>query len=60
MNVNPAHRTYLKHKVGDHRQFKGIEGNAAFMKALGELAAAGMIRKVSTDCQIRFLLAIWR
>jgi hypothetical protein len=50
MNVNPAHRTYLKHKVGDHRQFKGGEGNTVFMKALGELAAAGMIRRVSPDC----------
>lgn len=39
----------LKHKVGGQRQFKGIEGNAAFMKALGELAAAGIIRKVSTE-----------
>lgn len=49
MNVNPAHRTYLKHKVDGQRQFRGGEGNAVFMKALGELAAAGMIRKVSTD-----------
>ena len=48
-NALPLAEAELKHKVDGQQQFRGSSGNDAFLKALAELEAKGMMRKLPSE-----------